>query len=265
MKPTLSDWTVVLVGSWNVAILNPDWLGKSVLGEREFQVELIMEGVRPRMRFQFERVVVIPAVDRLIFASRHPEEKDLLAAEEAAKKVLTLLPVTPITGVGINFGYVESDANPALASLFDVADNYDLGESGFEISSTAITRSLKFEDQLINFRMTQTGGSISFNFNFHKDVSGAQDALKALTDKVISHKRQSEKILAEVYELEIEREAEDGHSPTNETPRTEAKNPAGRAHRTRFTIVDTNTATSGEIPSLNDITITMLGSGRSPR
>jgi hypothetical protein len=102
MKPILTDWTLVLVGSWNLAILNPDWLGKNIFDATQLDAELIIEGVRPRLRFFFEKVLVLPAPDRVIFAPRHPNDADLSAVEEAAKKVLTLLPVTPVSGVGIN-------------------------------------------------------------------------------------------------------------------------------------------------------------------
>ena len=51
MKPLLADWSIVLVGSWNIAILNPEWLGENVFKEAQFGAEiLLVDGVRPQLR-----------------------------------------------------------------------------------------------------------------------------------------------------------------------------------------------------------------------
>jgi hypothetical protein len=203
MKPNTPDWNLVLAGSWNVAILNPDWLGKNVFNTNEFGAEMVIEGVFPRLRFHFDKVLVIPAMDRVIFAARRPEDGDLLAVEEAAKRVLTLLPVTPVSGVGINLGYAEDNPSPDLTSLFAIGDNGKVSDEGLEINSTSIVRELKFEDRVVNFRITQST-NVSFNFNYHKNVANAEEALQAITNKVKPFRDYSEALLTKLYGLELE-------------------------------------------------------------
>lgn len=210
MKPILTDWTLVLAGSWNVAILNPDWLSRLVFNEKQFEAEMIIEGVRPQMRFMFERVVVIPAPSRVVFSPRRPEDADLLAVEAAGKKVLELLPVTPISGVGINFGYGEDEPHRDLTSLFEIRDANKITDEQLEINSTAIVRELKFEDRVINLRMTQ-GVGVAFNFNFHKGVSSADEARAAIDGKLTLYRAYSEALLANLYGLELEMEGAGGH------------------------------------------------------
>ena len=142
MQAVPSDWTHVLVGSWNVAILNPQWIGQKVFaGNGPLQVELSVGGPAPSLRYHFQDISIIPAPTQLIVATRNATEAAVAQASSVASRILELLPVTPITGVGINFGFVAENIEPDIAAIFSL-DSADFADAGLEVTKTTIVREI---------------------------------------------------------------------------------------------------------------------------
>src|SRR5262245_61886273 len=122
MVPALDEWTIVIVGSWNVAILNPEWVGREVLEVPNVEMELLFGNMRPSLRISSPQVSVIPTSMQVVINPRHATDESLQAAERAAIILLDKLRVTPITAIGINFAYNEEAVPPGIAGLFTIAD-----------------------------------------------------------------------------------------------------------------------------------------------
>lgn len=207
MKAVTTDWTIVLAGSWNLAILNPDWFAKEIFGVAEIQVELVVENLKVQMKYTSGNVVVVPQPDQIIFGARHANAESLSAIEAAALKVLDRLPVTPLSAIGVNFTYLETEVPGALAALFDIDDSHKLADNNIEIKGRSIARELDHSGRTINYAMRQgTNGDVTFSFNFHTDVANAGQAVIALQNKTIEDERFCQHLLSKLYDVEMDQE-----------------------------------------------------------
>lgn len=212
MKPQLTNWTIVVAGSWNVAILNPDWFAQNVLNVPELMIELTVEGLQAKLKYLHDDLIVIPQTDRVIFGCRRPDQISLAACERAAINLLNRLPVTPVTAVGINIGYEEANPPKEVASLFNLQDDQKFSAQDFVFISRSITRSIAFEDRILNFKAQHTdGGSIILFANFHKEVQNTEQAREALREKPYELANKFRDLLNNLYTLEVDAKDENAN------------------------------------------------------
>lgn len=209
MKPRAADWTIVIAGSWNLAILNPQWVATHLFETKDVALEVMIGEGLPRLRMLKGNVSFIPNVDKVILASSSPSDETVQAAEQIARKLLELLPVTPVSAVGINFGYDEDELPPSVLALFELSDAALLAEAELSIKSSTIARSIAREDSMLNYRISIDDNSAAhIHLNFHQDIRAGEQALQAVTGKAVQYKTFGEKLLSEVYSLEMEIEHE---------------------------------------------------------
>jgi hypothetical protein len=209
MRPNSSEWTIVLVGSWNTAILNPEWLSKNVLDTEEIEIELAVLPAGPAIRYLTKTLLFNPATDRVVIAPRIPTEGALESAEQAATKLLSALPVTPLSACGVNFGYRVLEPSAEIALAFNISDSAKIAQRGWTVISTSITRTITYNNRVLNCRLSQnTDGSIDFRFNYHSSVNSAEAAEEAVAHST-SLMRHSLEFMQAVYGLELEDEEDD--------------------------------------------------------
>jgi hypothetical protein len=205
MKPMLDEWTIVVVGSWNIAILNPEWVGREMLSSQEIEVELLFGAVRPQVKINSPSVSVIPAPNRVVINARQPSPDSLAEAEAATARMLEKLPVTPVTALGINFGYVEELMPVSVAQLFRIGDTCKISDVPLTIKSTSIKRRFDYDGRDLNFRLTQTeDAKLTIHFNYHISTNSAAAAKEALLGKVLMFQQHSQELTRQLYELELE-------------------------------------------------------------
>src|ERR1051326_5820594 len=101
------EWTVVVVGAWNRAILTPSGVARHLFGlegEPVVQVELPLEYQGP-IKISYGSLTVVPATDRIIVEMGDATYDNLGAACEIARRALEGLPETPVRAAGINLRY----------------------------------------------------------------------------------------------------------------------------------------------------------------
>ena len=180
--------TLVLVGAWNPAILNPNWITRNVFEvEPSVETEVLFEfsqtpGAPPRITIH--GVTFIPHADKLILVTDQLAQERLQNVERLAANILNTLPHTPVKCFGQNIQFIEEMPTPDQIELFtlqdDIAGRFD---AQIEVSSTSIRRSLRLDGRLLNLTCTlDASGSILFDFNFHYDVESAEEASRELND-----------------------------------------------------------------------------------
>lgn len=205
MKPTFNDWTLVVVGSWNTAILNPEWLSQKVFDGNPIEIEVQMEPGRVLVQYVARKLRIIPQQARLVIACQ--DETALPAAEAALLRILQELPVTPIASTGINFGFEEHNPSGHLLDTFALADTDSLSDQGIVINETVVNRRLVIGGDILNLRLTLTSNAhVHFHCNFHSDTPGSEQAIEVVRNKVANRLTSATQLLSVLYNVELEEE-----------------------------------------------------------
>lgn len=186
MKLLGDQTTLVLAGAWNPAILNPSWIGRHVLKLPQgnaFQVEMLMpvQGQAGPTRLSFEGISVTPAQEAIIFHI-NPEDDAMVAKTfDVAKRILELLPHTPVSAMGVNFAYQVDPMKGKLPKTVEWVDGVgDLLTD--ELEANILSRQwqvgISAMNHMINvaYRSDAQGGKISVNHHYEVEGSAAKAA-----------------------------------------------------------------------------------------
>ncbi len=107
MAGKAADWNVVVVGSWNLAILTPAGITQRLFGLKDGEttiVELPLEAPGP-YRVSHNGVTVVPSPGRLEVVPRESTNEGLVAAAEIAARAVSALPETLFQAAGVNIRF----------------------------------------------------------------------------------------------------------------------------------------------------------------
>jgi len=205
MVPNLTDWTIVMVGQWNPAIFSPDWVARNLVHEDSIETQIAVGPIARNVRYQTTNLLVIPQQDRLIIGCRNVEAATLIEMERCARTALELLSHTPINAVGINFGFIENDPSAEILRTFDLADTGILGDAGYQVGATDITREIEIAPNLVlKLRMQLKDGRVHFHFNFTQQVRTAEEAAALLGGRVADYRGRAVGMLTAIFNLQGE-------------------------------------------------------------
>jgi hypothetical protein len=203
MKPVPDSWTIVILGRWNIAILNPKWLAANIFKEKKLAVEFPIEPGLP-LRIIGDKVMLIPREDRLIIGLTEVTNDILKRMESVAIQLLEKLPHTPIIKVGINFGYVIDKAPDQLREHFPHPDSSVFAHQKLKPVSRSYRWSYDDNGQTINMFFELKDEELIIRFNFDSSSPSTERAIESIKGRVIDHKRKTEEILKETYNLTME-------------------------------------------------------------
>lgn len=188
VKAIADKTTVVLVGSFNPAILVPQWVAVHGLGYppgQEFQIEVLTSigNVGPT-RYSFNGLSYSADYRRVTLFVGASQAFEPERAVSAAASILEKLPHTPLKGVGFNFGFAVDDPSDALLSLLSVhAGMADKLENGAEVVTRRWGNTVKWGEALVSIDCEFAGGQASVAFNFHYSTESAIRAAEILKAK----------------------------------------------------------------------------------
>lgn len=193
--------TLVVVGTWNVSIFTPEWVKENVLIGKDFQI-LFPVNIMNSLKFVVPNKYSLAVNgNRLEFQLNDNSDacsKELL---EPVRNILRSLVHTPVNSFGINFVF-KTNEQPGLLSTLPHTNEIKDGLSA-EMELTEVTRALKLQNgDLLNFKISQKGEVVTFDFNFSYTVNKIQGMLDILgDDDIIIKKRETAKeLLSQVYE-----------------------------------------------------------------
>jgi hypothetical protein len=202
------SWTIVIVGHWNRMIFSPDWVVKEIFGVKQLETLVPITPGAPIL-YRNDDICLSVSEQRLIFEIRKFSDECIRAAEEKVCIVLRELSRTPVTAIGVNFGFKEDNPGKKLLALFNLADESKIAPE-WEIKTTKLTREIVRSDIKLNLTISKNNGCIELDANFHRDVKSAIEAEKAIKDKTIKMKKIVLKLLDQTYDL-IEKEEKNGN------------------------------------------------------
>lgn len=205
MQPVAEDYTIVIPGNWNLAILNPDWIARTLFQAEGVEAQITIVAGTTSLRYRHNQVIIAPNANRVLFSTSELSAENLAAAEAAAERILEQLPVTPVSGVGINFGYRQDQIPENVADIFNAADVAALAARDLAITRLSVTRTIRYDERDLRLRLTQTeDNSLRVHLNYHKAVGSSEEARQAIHQKVAAYLAHGEGILRDIYGLELE-------------------------------------------------------------
>ena len=198
MPLTPKEWSVVVVGRWNRAILTPAGIGKRIFKLPEgtpMEVMIAIDAIAPPL-VKHDKMVVVAASDRLTIQPEICSFDELMKACDLASSAVKSLPETPLLAVGFNIkytteGYFEPVDRVLVSELDDLASDAHYG-----ILERQVHRAFKWGEGKINFvaALTDDGArTVALNFELHSDSSQehidwlghAPNAIKIEVQKII--------------------------------------------------------------------------------
>lgn len=164
------EWNVVIMGSWNEAILTPDGIRKRLFQLPDgtpVDVQVAVDRPVPH-RVHYDGLIVTPSSSALIISVHQCDSQSLQKACALAKNALLSLPETPLTAAGINIRYQIEELPDELLQLIETPIDGTFSDSGYVIKKRRTHRSLEFQPGEINIELSQeqtTAGEVLLNFH----------------------------------------------------------------------------------------------------
>lgn len=209
MQRKPEGWNVVLAGFWNRMIFTPEWIGPRLFPDNP-QIETVV-ALLPVLPIIFRDNEVAAEISsaRIICRPRDLDSDDAIRRAGAiAGALLEELPETPLQGLGINFGFRETDPALSLLNLFNFADNAQLAQAGWQPTERRIVRKLQHDDDTLNLSLSLSNNQLDIDCNFHIDPSDFQNTEAKVAavnpDRVIEMRDQAISLLDQMYGLQLE-------------------------------------------------------------
>ena len=200
------QWSVVIVGAWNIAILTPRGVSRRLFQlEEGVPVEIQAALDRPApLRVLHNDVAVAPSPRELQIEPQILSVECLKLAATIASRAITSLPETPMSAAGVNVRYrFEEIPDELSAAVNSSADNM-LADADLKINSRVLKRELKWGDGVINFEINEQGDASGIvTFNFHRQSSVPAE-LRAWVENVDAMIGVAKKLLTETFKVKIE-------------------------------------------------------------
>jgi hypothetical protein len=166
------DWSVVIAGYWNRAILTPFGIASRLFGlepgkETSIEVDVPIDAIAPH-RVTYDGLTVIVSPGRLLIEPRKKTFPELRRAMQVAVLALTNLPETPLIAVGINVKYRSAAPPSALLDLLRDHWDDDLADFQFRIEGRSLGRSLSWRRGTINATLSESEGVFLVDFNIER-------------------------------------------------------------------------------------------------
>lgn len=198
LKPHVDGWNIVLSGHWDALIFTPDWIRTHVASAKEVGVDLPTVAALPP-RLIFDGIYLLVVENKLLLGARKPDDAALGHMEEAASRVLKLLPHTPLTATGVNFAFVEEQPG-ALAKAMTPHEADAIASAKLQLRGGTVRRSALLGEQAINWTLEpREQGKTLLSFNFHFDTPSASQALSSLRMSLVKLKSQAYELCNKLY------------------------------------------------------------------
>lgn len=195
MIPDIERTNIVIVGRWNRFILNPEWVSKTLFETDKMQVEFSFDLLLPP-RYSNDSIRFTTLDDRVIITPLEYTDDSMQTAELISLRLINLLPHTPLTGIGFNYGY-QCDGS-LINQIIEFIDTLDT-EVHTSMSFVSWKRSYKIDDYLLNIEQSKKDDKIIIDFNYHFNYAYFKDNMDIVKGKMLELKNKTELIMKNTY------------------------------------------------------------------
>lgn len=206
MKLIDGSWSLVITGKWNRYILNPSWIGKNLFHEDQIKVEFPVNNPDLPPRYvSSDNIIFVPTTHRTNFIVQEPYSDEMLTKIGKMNRILVeILSHTPLSGIGANFGFEQDSDQFTGLDLFKFHDLDHLADNDLFPKTMEIRRQFDIDKSQLNFTIRYDEEKVTFDFNFHYNVSSSAEALEILVDNLLIENRDKAlQILKNTYNLEL--------------------------------------------------------------
>lgn len=163
----LKGFNIVAPGSWNKKIFSPQWIVRDVMdGGPEDKIEGVFNSDEMELSYKIRDMVIAPKDNSLEITSLVNTHEAISSVFSTFMKIISLLPYTPVKGVGFNFMYaIDSGDVPFLK---DQIQNLDLLPNDLEVLRLSYKKKLDF--CTLNIIAEKRGNNWLITFNFHHPI-----------------------------------------------------------------------------------------------
>ena len=155
------------------------------------------------LRISTDELSLYVSQGRFNFSVSNHKDEVYLKIGKIALKLADYLMHTPVSSFGLNFVY-ECNPKEEIDKYFSVNDSDNFVNFGLEAKATVIKRSFEQKDSILNFTVTRDE-KYKFDFNYHFNISSLVEFKDKFDPKnILALKKQSEKLLSDLYNLEME-------------------------------------------------------------
>lgn len=199
-----AEWSVVILGAWNRAILTPSGISKRLFGlpvGTQVEVMVPLDVLAP-FKVKHGDTSVVAASDRLIINPSDCTYANMGKAMEVGRTALGTLPETPVSAAGYNFKFVTKKSVPALARVVDHKLDSAFADRDLPVVSRSISRSVGWRDGEIRIAVSQEADeSYAILLNFHKESDSTGTLREWLSVPLDEARKQVDVILYECLSI----------------------------------------------------------------
>jgi hypothetical protein len=177
------DWSVVVIGRWNRAILTPAGIGQRLFRVEEgtpLEVLIAIDALGPPI-VKHNGLTVVAGSDRLIVQPDALNRDGVAKSCEIARNAISSLPETPLSAVGINLKYRCEDYFDPIDNAFTTEIDTRATERGLNRIESQLQQSYNFESGRVNVIIAiGEDGKRSLAFNFEWQTNRKDDHLNWL-------------------------------------------------------------------------------------
>ena len=199
-KPIPEQSNFIVIGAWNPAIIQPQWLKKEFpdLIPSEFNMQVVA-GVVSAFRIEFPNEFVLdPNGGRLVFIPKKLENKCLRKIASLGRGIQDRLSHTPIAAAGSNFvfqleqnEFFKHEKTETDDKIKKIYENIN----GSKLVARSIGHTLSHEDHTVNLKYDFRGTSKMLRVNF--DYQHPLNAMKTAADSLVENFHRAEKMCNE--------------------------------------------------------------------
>ncbi|OGJ90701.1 MAG: hypothetical protein A2487_15300 [Candidatus Raymondbacteria bacterium RifOxyC12_full_50_8] len=185
-KLVLEKTNLIIVGAWNNAIIQPNWLSQyfpELIKEKEIPAEFVA-GPTTFFRFIFNEFICEPRKGSLIFTPKKEGDAIFSFISQLALGIYDKLPHTPILAVGHNFVFhLEDKEHFALENeLGGQKRNIYKGIVDQEVDFMQIKHTFSFPTNQLNLIYDLKASNKSLAMNYHYAVSKKDTVTSAINE-----------------------------------------------------------------------------------
>lgn len=201
-----SDWNVVVVGSWNLAIFTPSWIAETLYQvgpDTPVNVQVAFDRAAP-MQVTYQDLTVAPGDSRLAIVPHRPEASAIARAADVAARALEALPVTPVRAAGVNFRYLFPRVPEELQAVLRTSLDDELAELDHKVRGRGLRRALGWNGGVLNVAVDedeQLAARVGLNFDRQ---SADRSQLREWLGQCSEMAAETEKILKDVLKITTE-------------------------------------------------------------